>query len=97
MFGLDERLVASGLSHYLEEPDDASVTAAVSNPVLRKSMQIRKAAVKALIDLDHSEKWADAIKFPSRASHCAMSLPGHQVFSWKRQRQLVTLKAKELD
>ena len=25
VFGIDERLVASGLNHYLEEPDDASV------------------------------------------------------------------------
>ena len=28
VFGLDERLVASGLNHYLEDPGDASIAAA---------------------------------------------------------------------
>ena len=41
VFGTDERLVASGLNHYLEEPDDAAITAASSDAIYRKSMEIR--------------------------------------------------------
>ena len=82
VFGVDERLVASGLNHYLEEPDDAAIASAQSKPELLRSMTLRKCAMKALIDLDHSEKWNDAIKFPSRASQASLFLPGHQVFFW---------------
>ena len=56
VFGLDERLVLSGLNHYLEQPDDASIASTTQDPNLKESMDIRKAAMKALIDLDHSEK-----------------------------------------
>ena len=94
IFGVDERLVASGLNHYLEEPDDASIEAAHENPVFKQSMQIRKSAMKALIDLDHSEKWRDAIKFPSRKAECAMFLPGHQVFFWKKSPTGANLKGR---
>ena len=31
-FGLDERLVASALDHYLEQPDDAAIAAASDDP-----------------------------------------------------------------
>ena len=35
VFGLEERLAASGLSHYLEQPDDASIAALNRDPVQR--------------------------------------------------------------
>ena len=66
VFGVDERLVASGLNHYLEEPDDAAISASGADPFYKRSMEIRKTAMKAVIELDHSEKWSQAIKFPSR-------------------------------
>ena len=80
VFGTDERLVASGLNHYLEEPDDAAITAASSDAIYRKSMEIRKSALKAVIELDHSEKWAAAVNFPSRTEFPNFYLPGTQVF-----------------
>ena len=80
VFGVDERLIASGLNHYLEEPDDAAVSAAGSDPVYRRSMEIRKAAMKAITELDHSEKWAAALKYPSRSDVPNFFLPGAQVF-----------------
>ena len=33
VFGVDERLVASGLNQYLEEPDDAAIFASSADPV----------------------------------------------------------------
>ena len=63
VFGVDERLIASGLNHYLEDPDDAAISAAGADAVYKKSMEIRKAAMKAIIELDHSEKWAAALKY----------------------------------
>ncbi len=86
VFGVDEKLVASGLSHYLEEPDDADVRHSREDPHARKSMEIRAAAMTAVIELDHSTKWAQAIKFPSRTEKTMVSLflPGQQVFFWKK-------------
>ena len=92
VFGVDERLVASGLTHYLEVPDDAAIAASNDDPVFKKSMEIRKSAMRAIIDLDHSEKWREAIKFLSRKSECAMFLPGHQVFFWKKAQQASNLR-----
>ena len=45
VFGVDERLIASGLNHYLEEPDDAAITVANANKTYPDSMAIRKAAI----------------------------------------------------
>ena len=94
IFGIDERLIASGLSHYLENPDDASVAEANNDPDFKRSMELRRAAMKTVVDLDHSEKWKDAIKFPSRKAECAYFLPGHQVFFWKKSNQPSNLRGK---
>ena len=83
VFGVEERLIASGLNHYLEEPDDAAIHAAATDTVYKKSMEIRKAAMCSIIELDHSEKWAAAIKYPSRAEVPQLFLPGNQVFFFK--------------
>ena len=58
--------MASNLNHFLEEPDDASVEAHKTDPTLNKARQLRKIAMKAVIELDHSDKWAAACKYPSR-------------------------------
>ena len=84
VFGLEERLIASGLSHYLEQPDDASIEHHSRDPVARMSQRIRCEAMKAVIELDHSDKWAQAIKFPSRKAEVTLFLPGHQVIFWKQ-------------
>ena len=84
VFGVDERLAVSGLNHYLEEPDDAAIANAQKDPQLLQSLQFRKQAMKAVIDLDHSTKWAEAIKFPSRPVEVSLFLPGHQVAFWKK-------------
>ena len=83
---MDEKLVASGLNHYLEEPDDAAMAQSRQDAGARRSMKIRAAAFKAIIDLDHSSKWAQAIKYPSRTEKSLVSLflPGQQVFFWKK-------------
>ena len=80
VLGVDERLIASGLNHYLESPDDAAITAAHTDPAYKESMRIRKAAMKAVIELDHSEKWAAAVKYPSRTDLPIFLLPGSQCF-----------------
>ena len=78
--GLDERLIASCLNRYLESPDDAAITAAHTDAPYKESMRIRKAAMKAVIELDHSEKWAAAVKYPSRTDLPIFLLPGSQCF-----------------
>ena len=85
VFGLDDRLVASNLNHFLEEPDDASVEAHKTDPTLNKARQLCKIAMKAVIELDHSDKWAAACKYPSRPAETNLFLPGHQVMFWRKQ------------
>ena len=80
VFGVDERLIASGLYYYVEEPDDPSITVASENKQYRTSMEIRKAAMKAVVELDHSEKWAQAIKYPSRNDLPTFFVLGSQCF-----------------
>ena len=80
VFGCDERLIASGLNHYLEEPDNASVTSVQQDEAYKKSIETRKAAMKAVVELDHRDKWAEAIRFPSRRRDPQIFLPGNQVF-----------------
>ena len=86
VFGVDERLALSGLNHYLEEPDDAALKNASKDELIRQTMAFRKAAMHAVVELDHSEKWADAIKFPSRPSEAQLFLPGHQVVFWRKAK-----------
>ena len=64
----------------MEEPDDAAISACGADPLYKRSMEIRKTAMKAVIELDHSEKLAQAIKFPSRTEFPNISLRGTQVF-----------------
>ena len=77
--------MASNLNHFLEEPDDASVEARKTDPTLNKARQLRNIATKAVIELDHSDKWAAACKYPSRLAETNLFLPGHQVMFWRKQ------------
>ena len=38
VFGCDERLIASGLNHYLEQPDDAAISASTSDTAYKRSI-----------------------------------------------------------
>jgi hypothetical protein len=84
VFGVDERLVLSGLNHYLEEPDDAAMANASLSETVKRSIAFRKSAMKQIVELDHSTKWAEAIKFPSRSVDVQFFLPGHQIAFWRR-------------
>ena len=85
MFGCDERLIASGLNHYLEQPDDAAISSSGADPAYRQSMDFRRAAMKAVVELDHSTKWSQAIRQPTRSEVPTVFLPGNQVFFWRGQ------------
>ena len=46
------------------------------DPAFRDSLQIRKAAMQATIELDHSDKWTEALRFPSRKSWMCLVVTG---------------------
>ena len=83
VFGVDERLVLSGLNHFLEEPDDAALANATGDEKVKQSMRFRTEAMKAVIEMDHMTKWSEAIKTPSRPLDVQLFLPGHQVAFWR--------------
>ena len=79
-FGCDERLIASGLSHYLAQPDDAAIHASTTDTFYKRSIDCRRAAMRSIVELDHSTKWSNAIKQPVRPEVPTVYLPGYQVF-----------------
>ena len=93
VFGFDERLFASGLGHYLERPDDAALSMAATDDVMKRSIAIREAALKAVITLDHHTKWHEACKTLSRSNN-GPYFPGDQVFYWRRARSPKNLKGR---
>ena len=80
VFGCDERLIASGLNHYLEQPDDAAIHASTVDQAYKRSIDFRRSAMRAVIELDHSTKWSQAIKQPTRPEVPTVYLRGNQVF-----------------
>ncbi len=85
IFGCDEVLPVSGLDHYLEAPQDAHISIACTDPVWERALRIRTAALKAVVELDHADKWKQLIQTPARVGR-GPYLPGEQVFRWKTQK-----------
>ena len=85
VFGCDERLIASGPNHYLEQPDDAAIHASTVDQAYKRSIEFRRSAMRAVIELDHSTKWSQAIKQPTRPEVPTVYLPGNQVFFHRTQ------------
>lgn len=54
VYGLDEKLLASGLDHYLDKPDDAVISRNV--PAHLRDMKYRKLALKAVITFDCAQR-----------------------------------------
>ena len=51
--------------------------------------------MKTVIELDHSEKWTAACKYPSRPAETNLFLPGHQVMFWRKQSNRKTVEKIE--
>ena len=83
VFGCDERLLASGLNHYLEQSDDAAIHASATDTAYRRSMDFRRSAMRAVVELDHSTKWSQAIQKPTKSEVPTVYLPGNQVFFYR--------------
>ena len=78
VFGKDERVWASCLNHYLEEADDAAIDIAHTDPYYSKAYQIRKAAMKAVVELDHGDHWNRALN----TRHAQIEISFSQVISF---------------
>lgn len=85
IYGLDECLVAHGLDHYLKQPIVAALTR--DAPAHTRRMQYRKVAMRAVTELDHSERWRDAIGCPSCLAEATHYLPVEHATVWKRGLQ----------
>lgn len=64
IYWLDERVVANGLGHVLEQPNDTAITRHV--PAHTITIQYRKMAMRPVSALKHTERWQAAIRYPSR-------------------------------
>ena len=93
VFGFDETRFASGLGHYLEKPDDAALSQVTDDSIMAKSTRIREAALKAIITLDHHDKWMEGCRYPSRTS-TGPYFPGDQVFYWRKAKGPKNLKGR---
>ena len=84
VFGVDERLPGSILSHRLEHPDEVAVSLAATDPQLARSNQIRAAAMRSVIELDHAEKWRMGLK-TRRSAMPQEYTSGDAVYYWVSQ------------
>ena len=79
VFGCDERLPGSILSPRLEQPDVVAASFGSVDPQYARSMQIREAALKSVVLLDHSLKYKAALQHRGRDTTTTYS-PGDWVY-----------------
>ena len=61
------------MNAFLEQPDDAALELAHTDPIFAKSFQVRQSAMRAVVELDHNERWRDALKYTSRSDRDVFS------------------------
>ena len=85
VFGCDDCLEGSNLDAFLEKPNDPALDMFQTNPQLRRSNQVREAALKKIIEMDHNEKWRNAARqyVPTEKD---IYFPGAAVYYWKKQQ-----------
>jgi hypothetical protein len=93
VFGCDERLPGSLLSHRLEQPDVVSAAFGSVDAQYTRSLQIRESAMKAVVALDHSEKWKAALQHRGRPT-LKTYFPGEWVYYWQRQGTRANIKGR---
>lgn len=92
IYGVEERRLARGLDHYMEQPNGAALTR--YDPAHTRSMTHRTLAMKAGLELAHSESWKDAIRYFARPVDTSHEVTREHTFFWTRGLQARLKEAK---
>ena len=85
VFGMDDRLDGSVIDSLLDGEQLPMHSQAAGDAVYQRSLQIRREAMKAIVDLDHSQRYHRAISARPHLEAPHVFLPGAQVYYWQAQ------------
>ncbi len=85
VFGTDERLDGSVLDSMLDGEQFPSHSQAAHDAGYRRALQIRREAMRAIVDLDHAQRYHQAIASRPDLRAPQVYLPGTQVYYWQAQ------------
>ena len=85
VFGMDDRLDGSVIDSLLDGEQLPMHSQAAGDAIYQRSLQIRREAMKAIVDLDHSQRYHRAISARPHLEGPHVFLPGTQVYYWKAQ------------
>jgi hypothetical protein len=85
VFGMDDRLDGSVIDSLLDGEQLPAHSQAASDAGYQRALKIRQEAMKAIVDIDHSQRYHRAIAArPDLRGH-QVYLPGAQVYYWQAQ------------
>ena len=85
VFGMGDRLDGSAIDSLLDGELPPMQSQAASDARYQRALQIRQDAMKAIVDLDHSQRHHRAIAMRPSLERPHVFLPGAQVFYWQAQ------------
>ena len=85
VFGMDDRLDGSVIDSLLDGEQLPMHSQAATDARYQRALQIRQDAMKAIVDLDHSQRYHRAIAMRPSLEGPHVFLPGAQVFYWQAQ------------
>ena len=85
VFGMDDRIDGSVIDSLLDGEQLPAHSQAASDAGYQRALKIRQEAMKAIIDLDHSQRYHRAIAARPNLRGHQVYLPGAQVYYWQAQ------------
>ena len=85
VFGMDDRMDGSVIDSLLDGEQLPVHSQAASDAGYQRALKIRQEAMKAIIDLDHSQRYHRAIAARPNLRGYQVYLPGAQVYYWQAQ------------
>ena len=94
VFGMDDRMDGSVIDSLLDGEQLPAHSQAASDTGYQRALKIRQEAMKAIVDIDHSQRYHRAIASrPSLQGH-QVYLPGAQVYYWQAAGSKGKLKGR---
>ena len=85
VFGMDDRMDGSVIDSLLDGEQLPAHSQAASDAGYQRALKIRQEAMKAIIDLDHSQRYHRAIAARPNLRGHQVYLPGAQVYYWQHK------------
>ena len=94
VFGMDDRIDGSVIDSLLDGEQLPAHSQAATDAGYQRALKIRQEAMKAIIDLDHSQRYHRAIAARPNLRGHQVYLPGAQVYYWQAQGARSKMKGR---